>query len=102
MSRQAAKIRESRLEVLALSVDGIAGPTADTSAAYDLVDRTKFPFGWGLIDGVSVGQIHEFQRTLFDRTPSSSVPLAVLLDQAHRAVAIYRGDIPIEVILQDW
>ena len=102
MTKNAAAISAANLEVLALGVDGIAGPAADISPAYDLIDQTKFPFPWGLIDGPSVRLIHKFQEALFDRTPEPSVPLAILLDQRNRAVAIYRGKISIPDVLQDW
>jgi len=95
-------IRAAGLEVIALAVDGLAGPTADLSAAYDLIDEVKFPFAWGLIDAGSAERIHRLQAALFDRTPASSVPLGILLDERGDAVAIYRGPFAVEDVLQDW
>ena len=102
VSRNADQIRASELEVLALSVDGLAGPAADVSPAYNLIDQTKFPFPWGMTDPRSARLIHKFQEALFDRTPAASVPLAVLLNPASQAVAIYRGEFPVAEVLQDW
>ena len=102
LSDQAAAIRAANLDVLALSTDALAGPDADTAATYTLIDQTKFPFAWGTIDTPSAARIHHFQETLFDRTPAASVPLAILLDENQRALAIYRGELPISTILQDW
>ena len=96
------RIRATGIDVLALSTEGMAGLTADTSAAYDLVDDVGFPFAWGLIDAASAGRIHRWQRALFDRTPASTVPLAILLDQRARAVAIRRGAFGIDQLLADW
>jgi thiol-disulfide isomerase/thioredoxin len=102
VANNAAAIRAANLEVLALSVDGLAGPAADVSLAYDLIDQSKFPFPWGLTDTSSVRGVHKFQAALFNGTPAPSVPLAILLDPAHEAVAIYRGAFSIIDVLQDW
>lgn len=101
-TQNAPAIQAAKLAVLALSVDGLAGPAPDVSSAYDLIDRSQFPFPWGLTDDRSVRLIHKFQEALFDRTPTASVPLAILLDPAHQALAIYRGEFSIAQILQDW
>ncbi|MDA7649505.1 hypothetical protein N8580_04135, partial [Akkermansiaceae bacterium] len=47
---QAAAIRTAQLDVIALSVDGLSGPTADTAPTRDLIKASSFPFQWGLID----------------------------------------------------
>ncbi|MGI9240907.1 MAG: ASPIC/UnbV domain-containing protein [Verrucomicrobiales bacterium] len=96
------RLRAAGLEVTALAVDGLDGPAADVSAAYDLVDALGFPFAWGLIDADSAGRIHRLQEALFDRTPADAVPIAFLLDGAGDAVAIYRGSLVVEELLQDW
>lgn len=102
IAQNAAALRSAGLEVLALSVDGLGGAAADLSPAYDLMDRSKFPFSWGLTDEPSARVIHEFQEALFDRTPAAAVPLAILLDPRHQALAIYRGDFSVPGILKDW
>lgn len=102
LNASAANLRAANLDVLALAVDGVSGPAADVSPVYDLIDQTKFTLPWGMIDSESAKRIHRFQEQLFDRTPPPSVPLAILLDQNHRALAIYRGKISSATILQDW
>lgn len=102
MSKAAATIRAAELDVLALSVEGIVGAAADISSAYDLIDSTGFPFTWGMIDRESAGRIHVWQAALFDRTPASSVPLAILLDGSNQAVAIYRGPFDVTDVISDW
>ena len=101
VASQMKAIRENQLTVLALSTDGINGPKSDLSPAYELVEKTKMSFPWGIIDQKSARQLHRFQENLFDRTPEPSVPLAILLDQNHRALAIYRGEFSILTILAD-
>jgi hypothetical protein len=102
IAKGAAALGAAGLDVLALSVEGLDGPAADTSAAYDLVDETRFPFTWGLIDAASASRLQALQAALFDRTPAASVPLAILLDESNRAVAIYRGALELEQVLEDW
>ncbi|MDB4394543.1 ASPIC/UnbV domain-containing protein [Akkermansiaceae bacterium] len=101
VASQMKAIRENQLTVLALSSDGINGPKSDLSPAYELVEKTKISFPWGIIDQKSARKLHRFQENLFDRTPEPSVPLAILLDQNHRALAIYRGEFSILTILAD-
>ena len=101
VASQVKAIRENQLTILALSADGIDGPTSDLSSTYELIEKTKLPFPWGIIDQESARKLHRFQENLFDRTPEPSVPLAILLDQNHRALAIYRGELSIPTILAD-
>lgn len=102
ISKAATTIRAADLDVLALSVEGILSAAADTSSAYDLIDSTKFPFTWGMIDRESAGRIHAWQAALFDRTPASSVPLAILIDGSNQAAAIYRGPFDVADVMSDW
>jgi len=97
-----AKIRAAGIDVLALSVEAFGGPAADISGAYDLIDDVGFPFPWGLIDAASARRLHRLQAALFDRTPPSTVPLTILLDEAGKAVAIRRGAFAVDELLQDW
>ena len=101
VASQMKAIRENQLTILALSADGIDGPKSNLNPAYELIEKTKFPFPWGIIDQKSARKIHRFQENLFDRTPEASVPIAILLDQNHRALAIYRGELSLPVILAD-
>ena len=101
VASQMKAINENQLIILALSADGIDGPKSNLNPAYELIEKTKFPFPWGIIDQKSAREIHRFQENLFDRTTKASVPLAILLDQNHRALAIYRGELSLPVLLAD-
>lgn len=102
IASNANALRTAGLDVLALAVDGLSGPSADLSAAFNVIDSTSFPFAWGVIDAPSAARLHRFQEKLFDRTPASSVPLAILLDQAGQTIAIYRGEFLIDNVVRDW
>ena len=56
----------------------------------------------GRIGCASASRLQALQAALFDRTPAASVPLAILLDESNRAVAIYRGALELEQVLEDW
>ena len=101
VASQMKAIHENQLTVIALSADGIDGPKSNLSPAYKLIEKTKISFQWGIIYQKSARKLHRFQENLFDRTPEPSVPLAILLDQNHRALAIYRGEFSILTILAD-
>ena len=66
-------------------------------ADLDLITRDEFE-----ILKASMEKIQNLQTSLFDRTPASAVPLAILLDEQSRAVAIYRGSFNVTHVLQDW
>lgn len=101
LTANAKGIQQNGLEILALATDGTEGPASDLSPAYDLIGKTKLPFPWGFIEQKSTQKLHRFQEQLFDQTPTPSVPLSILLDQNHRALAIYRGELAAPTILGD-
>ena len=100
LKEHAQEIRTNKLEIIALSVDEIT-KAKDNSAA-DLIAKTSFPFSRGFIDQLAASSLAQFQERLFDRTPASTVPLAILLDESNQALAIYRGTFTVQKILSDW
>lgn len=102
LSQSAEVIRAAGLDLLALSVDDLNSKTVNhTANAYNLMDGLKFPFDWGLIDSPSLERVQLFQEALFDRTVSTTVPLAFLLDRQASATAVYRGPFTLEDVLED-
>ncbi len=102
LSQAADTIRAAGLDLLALSVDDLDRTTVnDTTKAYSLIDQLRFPFPWGLIDSASLERIQLFQEALFDRTVTTTVPLAFLLDRNANVTAIYRGTFALQSVLQD-
>ncbi|HCQ79145.1 MAG TPA: hypothetical protein DIV46_04160, partial [Verrucomicrobiales bacterium] len=43
-------IHENQLTILALSADGIDGPKSNLNPTYELIEKIKFPFPWGIMD----------------------------------------------------
>ncbi len=103
LAAQAARVRATGLDVLALSVDrSLESPGEDASARDErVIANVEFPFAWGRLDSDATERIATYQRALFDRTPTFAVPLAFLLDREGNAVALYRGNIGIERVLRD-
>ena len=97
LAKSADQLRASGIDVVGLSVDGGDG----ISEAYNLVDSTKWPFEWGLIEPDAVDRIDEFQRALFDLTVPMAVPLTLLCDREGNVSALYRGSLRVEEVLSD-
>jgi hypothetical protein len=93
---QRSEIAEN-LEVLALAVDGIE----TAGAAYETIDACRFSGGWGFIEEKSLAALWRWQGRMFDRTPTAAVPVSLLLDAQGRCVAIYRGLVEGETLLED-
>ena len=96
LASQASAFRAAQLSILALSVD------SDQEKARALIKSSAFLDPSGSLHPAALTQLADFQAQLFDRTPASTVPLAILLDENNQALAIYRGPIPPETILADW
>jgi len=97
LAKSAGQLRASGIDVVGLSVDGGDG----ISEAYNLVDSTKWPFEWGMIEPDAVDRIDEFQRALFDMTVPMAVPLTLLCDREGNVSALYRGSLGVEEVLSD-
>ena len=55
-----------------------------------------------ILEEGSMQSLHDFQKRLFDRTPAPTVPLAIILDEYHQAVALYRGPMEIKTLFSEW
>ena len=97
LAKSADQLRAVGVEVVGLSVDG----GDEISEAYNLVDSTKWPFAWGIIEPDAVNRIDEFQRALFDLTVPMAVPLTLLCDREGNVSALYRGSLKVEEVLID-
>jgi ASPIC and UnbV len=94
------RIRGSNLEVLALSIDGLAAGTSP-SAGDELLQKTAFPFSSGAIASLSADHLRFLLHSLYDYPAPFSVPLGLLLDEERRLFAVYRGRVSPELVLKD-
>ncbi len=97
LAKSADQLRAAGIDVVGLSVDGGDG----ISEAYNLVDSTKWPFEWGMIEPDAVDRIDEFQRALFDLTVPMAIPLTLLCDREGNVSVLYRGSLRVEEVLSD-
>ena len=90
------------LDVLALSVDGLAQDRTTTpDDAESLLLRLGFPFGAGLATAAALDKLELLDAALFDRERPFAVPASYLLDGDGRLAAIYRGRLNLEALFAD-
>ena len=92
------QIRAAGLNILALSVDGLNGPSLDATEANRILDSIGFSFRSGRA-GKSL--IQQLQSIHILKTENSELPLpfSILLDHRSRLVAVHRGPIDIRDVL---
>ena len=98
LSKHATELHTAGLEVIALSAASLSSSTAATQ----FMKTVDSSHQWGFIESSSMRSLFQFQEQLFDRTPSATVPLVILLDEMNQALALYRGPFSLSSILSDW
>jgi len=100
LSEHEDELRESGLNVLALSLDGLGENTA-ASDAQSLLEKLGFPFETGFATSQLLDKIELVQEMLFSRRRPFIVPISLLLDRQGRLAAIYRGPVQPKVVVRD-
>ena len=97
------QLRDAGLDILALSVDESSGKDDPRSLAQarPLPGTIGFPFSTGIVERTSLDKLLHLQRVLFAYHVDFAVPFSCLLDERRRLVAIYRGPVSIDVLLDD-
>jgi tetratricopeptide (TPR) repeat protein len=97
------QLRESNLEVVALSVNGLGeGDSSDMEQARQFMQRQQFPFASGAANVTLLDKLDAFQDVLISlRTKSEQLPLSFLIDEFGRLAVIYPGPISVEQLLAD-
>ncbi len=93
-------IRDSGLEVLALSIDGLATGTSPQEAD-QLLKKMGFSFPSGAITSSSADHLRLLLDSLYDFPAPFSVPLCLLLDEERHLFAVYRGGVSLQLVLHD-
>ena len=95
-------LRESGLDILTLSVDGLGDDSnSDPSAVANLLQQIGYPFKSGTATIELLDKLERVQRFLFARPPDFAVPLSLLLDADGNLAAVYRGPVGLERLLSD-
>ena len=102
LSENEARLRAAGLDVLALSVDGLAAAQSSDSGDVSRVLREMgFPFNSGAATVELLEKLELLQQALLGRVPPFAVPLNLLLDRGGRLAVIYRGPSGIDQIVDD-
>ena len=100
LSKARSRLQDAKLDILALSIDGIATGT-DRRAAEKLIAASEFPFPTGTITTSSADRLRFLLSSLHDFPAPFAVPLSLLLDQNRHVFAVYRGNVSTDLILHD-
>ena len=90
-------MRSSGFRVLALALNGVE----NAGKAYEEIENCGFGWEWGFIGEDSLAALFRWQAGLFDRYPDHDATLSLLLNANEQCVAIYRGSIMINEVLDD-
>ncbi len=97
LEKARGKFKDAGIRVLALAVNDID----NAGQAYEAIESCGFDGTWGFIEQNSLAAILHWQAVLFDRHPRNEVPLGLLLNDKGQCVAIYRGRIIVDELLDD-
>jgi thiol-disulfide isomerase/thioredoxin len=97
-----AELDKAGLEVVALSVDGLAddSKTGQTEAKA-LAGKLDLPFTVGMVTPETLRRIEFIHNLPFGLAETMPVPTSLLVDRSGGLAAIYRGKVEVETILED-
>lgn len=105
---QALRLRQAKIDVVALSVDGIVGDqtgdqTTDPGQAFDrqILKKIGFPFRSGVADSALTTKLQMLNDTIFEIRDPLPIPTSFLLDRKRRVLVIYKGPITVDQLLSD-
>ena len=91
LTDHADDLREIGLDVLALSVDGVADQGAPRVRHLALLDEIKFPFKTGSATREMLDKLKLVHRVVFNQQIPFQVPLSLLIDRDGHLAVVYRG-----------
>ena len=96
------RLRETGLDILALSVDGLgAEGQGNSDDAEQILEKINFPFSSGVATRELLDKLAIVQRIILNRRPPFAVPTSFLLDSDGYLAAIYRGPVSVDVLCGD-
>ncbi len=102
LADQQARLHEAGLSVLALNIEAIEGgePPVSDQLKQTLRDLAV-PFSAGLATQPLVAALDRIQREAVYRQRPLPLPSSFLLDAQHRVVAIYKGPVEVDQLIED-
>ena len=101
-ARNEPQLRAQGLDVIAMSVDSVTPePRSTVRSERDLLERIAFPFRAGRADKAAVEKLQLLHDTLFELRSPLPIPTSFLIDRQGRVVAIYKGAVSTDQLLED-
>ncbi len=102
MGREAESLRQSGLNVLALSVDGF-DPSRSTTAANvrTAIENLSFPFASGMATRQMLDKLSVIESIVFNYESGLAVPSSYLFDPEGRLAVAYKGPLDLAQLRQD-
>ncbi len=100
-SSQYETLKQSGLEIVALSTDGSDGQSTSPSDAAKAADKLKLPFAWGSVDRQWLDKMTLLRGELFGLQQPFPMPTSILVDQKGDMRAFYLGVVSLEQLKQD-
>jgi Flp pilus assembly protein TadD/thiol-disulfide isomerase/thioredoxin len=100
-SNRAEQLKAANLELIALSVDGLGDDESSPQRAAKYLESIDFPFRSGKASEAIVDrlqELHDLQTTL---RPPLPLPTSFLIDAQGRLIAIYKGPVSVDDILEE-
>ncbi|MDG2384886.1 MAG: ASPIC/UnbV domain-containing protein [Pirellulaceae bacterium] len=104
-SQQSQALRALRIDIVALNVDDLLSSGAQQDGqshqSQQLLKKMNFPFRAGQADAELLFKLQLLNDTIFESHAPLPVPSSFLLDRQGRVIAIYRGPVSVEQLVQD-
>lgn len=100
-SKSADALRTAGISVLPLALNGVGLDDTDPAAAERFLERIQFPFPAGKGTERLLEFFQKINDDLFDTRETLPVPTSFLVDHENRVLAVYKGAVSIERMIQD-
>ena len=100
-TRQAERIRAAGIEILALTVDSLVDERADPALEQQVLLQIGFPFPTGRATRKLSGEFQKLHDDLIPLHQPLPLPTSLLIDRRGRLIAIYKGSVSVDAIIED-
>ncbi len=98
---RADELRNTKLRIVALSVDGLGADTSDATTARKEIENRNFPFTAARATAALLTQLELLRAELFSNSRPFPVPTSFLVDADGRLSTIYIGPLKVDQLLAD-
>ncbi len=96
LASQQEELKNAHLEILAVSVDGMAGQPTARADANSAADRLKLPFKMGFATAKTLDRLQQIHNQCFGLHAPLPVPTSFIFDDRHRLVGLIKGRAKVE------